>query len=139
MRLVNASIVFLALLMASVAAGGVTKDTIFVVGTIYDGNHNEVEGAKVLVTCHGLTREATSQADGDYWVQFEEYTPCMVNDPVTVTATKGTMTGTETDNVEEYSLIDLAIVDVTIPEFGTIAAAAALAGAGAVYFLRQKK
>jgi hypothetical protein len=111
---------------------------VIVAGTIYGGDHTtEISGADVVIQCHGETKYATSDSGGDYAVDMSG-TACVLGDTVTVTATKEGQSGQDSDSVLNYTFIDLAIVDVSIPEFGTVAAGLGLVGAAAAYFWRRK-
>ena len=110
-----------------------------VTGTVYDQDNNVVVGADVDVTCNDVTESAVTNALGDYYVEFDEGV-CYFEDPVSATATKGEASGSE-DGVmcdAEECFIPIAIVDITIPEFGLIAGAVALVGALGIFIYRRK-
>ncbi|MGV8172321.1 MAG: carboxypeptidase-like regulatory domain-containing protein [Candidatus Woesearchaeota archaeon] len=108
-------------------------------GTVTDGNGNVVPDADVDVTCNGVTESAVTNALGDYYVEFDAGV-CYFDDPVSATATKDEVTGSNDGvmcNAEEC-FIPIGIVDITIPEFGLIAGAVALVGALGIFMYRRK-
>ena len=110
-----------------------------VTGTVYDQAHNNVSGATVTVICNNVTESTTSNIDGDYYVTFAPGI-CYFNDPVTVNAVKGSASGSNEGNMcsGEDCEIPVALVDVTVPEFGVIAGAVALIGALGIFVYKRK-
>jgi hypothetical protein len=112
-----------------------------VLGTVYDASHNPVIGADVSVNCNDVLKTTTTALDGTYLVSYSKVV-CGFNAPVHVVATKDDQTG-ENDgltcaSVDDCEGIPVALVDVTIPEFGVIAGAVALIGALGIFMYRRK-
>jgi hypothetical protein len=115
-----------------------------VTGTVTDNSASPVEGATVDVTCTHLglntTMIDTTLSDGSYFVVFDNQNLCDFNDALFVQATKDSAVGTNTGNMcsSEKCFIPVAIVDVTIPEFGLVGAMIVLlAGIGIVAYRRH--
>ncbi|MEM4710894.1 MAG: hypothetical protein QXL18_03040 [Candidatus Woesearchaeota archaeon] len=128
-------------------AGFVSAYPTVVTGTVYDSSSNPVVGASVTVVCEhsgvNSTQYTTSVVGGTYIAQFFNYptVECDYGDQVWVTATYNDLTGSATGNAcseETNCPIPVALVDVTIPEFGVIAAGLALIGAIAIFAIRRK-
>ena len=122
------------------AAGG---QSIIAGNIYYKGTTNPVTGASVSVVCDGNTLTSPTTSAGAYEVTFDP-TACPAGDTATVTATKGSATGTNSGVVNplatEPTVINLAIVNVSVvPEFGAITGIAAIAlGAGAFLVIRRQ-
>jgi hypothetical protein len=99
-----------------------------------------VSGASVSVDCNDNVLAATTSNEGQYCVCYAS-DECSADDTVEVTATKGSSSGSNTGVVENgWCGLDIAIVDVFIPEFSAIAAGVALIGSGIGFLaLRRKK
>ena len=115
---------------------------VFVVGKVtHDGT--PVPGAQVSISC-GIEPEAVVSTDsnGRYAKDYTGSDGCKEGSPVSVSAYVES-TGADGSNTGEildyYDVVEIAIVDVHVPEFGTIAAGVALFGAGAAYVLRRKR
>ncbi|MGV8172322.1 MAG: hypothetical protein ACP5OA_06545 [Candidatus Woesearchaeota archaeon] len=135
------NIIFAMMAMLLVGVGLVSATGLIssVAGTVYDQDNNVVVGADVDVTCNGVIESAVTNALGDYYVEFDAGV-CYFDDPVSATATKNEVTGSA-DGVmcnAEDCFIPIAIVDITIPEFGVIAGAVALVGALGIFMYRRK-
>jgi len=115
-----------------------------VTGNVYlsDGV-TPVDQASVVVLCGNASNEmeATTDALGEYDVEYCDAALCSNHDMVTVTATKDDMTGSNTGHVcsdHGQCPFNVAIVDVTIPEFGLVGAMIVLlAGIGIVAYRRH--
>jgi hypothetical protein len=103
-------------------------------------NQMAVEGASVTVLCQGNTETDTTDAQGSYLVTYP-IASCPFGSTVKVTAQKNGESGTNSGTVQGYTTkLNLAIVDVPIPEFGAIGAlAAGAAGIGLVMVTRRRK
>jgi hypothetical protein len=129
---------FALLAVGMVAAANPTVVT----GTIYksDGT-TEQPNAAVQVICNGNEKDTTSyDPDGTYIVDYTQ-AECAPGDTVAVTATFDSTSGHNTGVVCGPDLcpkLNVALVDVSIPEFATFGLiAAALAGLGIVAFRRR--
>ncbi|OIO62295.1 hypothetical protein COT48_03075 [Candidatus Woesearchaeota archaeon CG08_land_8_20_14_0_20_47_9] len=128
------------LTLACLSATAVVANHVAVVGKIYDAGHNHVGGADVTAICDGVTKGTTSEADGDYVIDFTG-TDCNLGDDVTVTAVKGDQSGMKSGKVKDFNTcIDLAIVNVTlIPEFSVLAAGVAVGGSALAFAMLRKR
>jgi hypothetical protein len=134
----------------------VTAETVptLVAGVIYEADHTTpISGALVEATCDSVTlSQADSNADGSYSIDFSG-TACSKGDTVYVTATAdGGASGSNEGEVIEYSFnfvcpdeeclltkIDVAVVNVSIPEFGILAGSACIIGALAGFLVLRRK
>jgi hypothetical protein len=106
--------------------------------TYADGT-TPVVGANVEVNCNGNIKNDLSDSDGLYSVTYT-LAECDALDTVSVTATLGEMSGSNTGTVcaEGECPFNVAVVDVSIPEFTTVGLiAVALAGIGVLAFRRR--
>jgi hypothetical protein len=145
-KIVLAALVFVLALVATTAASAIPAPTLTVIsGTVYElDNATVVPGATVTVTCTHASvdsvRTATSSAIGTYGVVFP-VSQCDVGDSIVVEASKGSADGSNTGVVDHKRtcLVNTGIINVSIPEFGVIAAIGALvAGIGIVAYRRTK-
>lgn len=121
---------------ASFAIAGKTD----VSGTV-SNNGTPVKKAQVTVTCNGITKNTKTNASGAYLVQFS-IKKAPANSPVTVTASKGSLSGSATGKVVgDTAALNVAIVNVSVlPELGAGAAiAAAVVACGGFFFIRRRK
>jgi hypothetical protein len=113
-------------------------------GLVYGQNNAAVPGASVSVLCNGHTLPATSDPSGFYFVQYGNGL-CVAGQGVTVTATKGALTGTkngtmQADGATLILKLDVAVVNVPmVPEFGLITGAVAFLSSGGVFLALKKK
>ena len=98
-----------------------------------------VDAADVKVKCGTTTKMDTTDAFGSYLVTFT-FAECPTGSTVTVTATKGPKSGTNTGTVVGITTkLNIGLVNVDIPEYGFIGAVLATgAGAGAIFFARRR-
>ena len=121
-------------------------------------DHNVVGKVDITVNCthkvngvyQNFTRTTKSVNSGGlkgtYIVTFPQ-THCKATDTVTVTASKGSVTGTKTGTVKDFIKekcldLDIALVNVvipTVPEFGLIAGLTTVLGALGVFFVVRRK
>lgn len=97
-------------------------------------------GAFVTVLCEGHTMTDTTDAHGSYLVTFPA-ADCPFGSTVKVTAQKGGKSGVASGTVEgKTTKLNLAIVNVAIPEYGLIGTMlAGGAGLGALAFMRRRQ
>lgn len=137
-KLIALMAVFFVLSMVAVSAAPATM----VYGKItLDDNVTPVVGADVTVDCNGNILATTSGADGMYYV-FYPNTDCTAGDMVTVSVDYGdgeaTGSGEGEVSFSEVCKINTSLVNVSIPEFGVIAAGVALIGAVAIFAVKRK-
>jgi hypothetical protein len=130
---------YLTLVLALLMVGFVSANA-YVTGTVKYQNSTPVNGASVQVDCNAQTEFTSSDTDGTYIVYFAS--GCDAGDNASVTATKDAQSGTNTGQVCNEDVvtcpINVAVVDVTIPEFTVIGATlVALAGIGIIAYRRR--
>lgn len=118
---------------------GATPATSVVTGVITD-NSVAVSGASVSVLCNGNTETDTTNAQGAYLVMYPS-ADCVFGSTVKVTATKGGHSGVATGTVQGITTkLNLAIVNVSIPEYGLIGAGLAGGlGIGLLAYSRRRQ
>ena len=127
----SASVIFPAGALAAKAKTDVT-------GFIQNGGQ-AVKDANVSVKCDGKTKTTKTNNHGLYSVRFNGNL-CPDGSTVTVTATKDNLSGTTTGTAYGVNCrLNVAIVNVAVPELGTVAAlTAAVGGAGAFLYQRRR-
>jgi hypothetical protein len=142
-KILSLTMVFALLLVGFVSATAVPipTGTTYVTGTVTDSGNNPMPGVALSVQCNSDSTTTTSEADGTYIIGLPNPS-CKPGDTAYVTATAYDVTksGVVCDSVLDHinCHIDIALVDVTIPEFGVIAGAAALVGALGIFIYRRK-
>lgn len=103
-------------------------------------NHVAVAGATVTVLCNGHTQTDTTDAFGSYLAIFTT-AECPFGVTVKVTAMKGGNSGVTTGTVQGITTkLNLAIVNVSIPEFGLIGTImAGGVGVGMMAYMRRRQ
>lgn len=103
-------------------------------------NQTAVAGATVTVLCNGHTEVDTTDAHGSYLVTFPAG-DCPFGTTVKVTAKKGDKSGVASGTVQGITTkLNLAIVNVSIPEYGMIGGIfAGGAGIGMIAFARRRQ
>lgn len=137
------------LLVGALVAGFVSLGT--VIGASAEPAQSEVTGvvtesqvavaaATVTVTCNGNTETDTTDAMGSYLVSFL-VAQCPFGSTVKVVAQKAGKSGVASGTMHGITTkLNLAIVNVSIPEFGTIGMLlAAGAGVGTMAYMRRRQ
>jgi hypothetical protein len=103
-------------------------------------NHVPVVGASVTVLCNGHTETDTTDAQGSYLVTYL-VADCPFGSTVKVTAHKGSKSGVASNTVRGITTkLNLAIVNVSIPEYGAIGALiAGGTGIGVIAYMRRRQ
>lgn len=103
-------------------------------------NQVAVAGATVTVLCNGHTEVDTTDAHGAYLVTYPS-ADCPFGTTVKVTAKKGTKSGVASGTVQGITTkLNLAIVNVSIPEYGLIGGVlAGTAGIGMIAYMRRRQ
>ena len=125
---------------------GMASAQAYVLGKIYNSDYTEtIADANVIVTCYkGDTYPvltAVTNEYGDYVVNFES-TTCSVGNTVRVDAEKeGIGSGSGEGVVDESNSIslNLAIINVTVPEFGLIVGALTILSAVGIFFFVRRE
>jgi len=99
-----------------------------------------VAGASVTILCNGHPRSDTTDAFGSYLAVFP-IGHCPLGQTVKVTAEKNGKSGVTSGTVQGITTkLNLAIVNVSIPEYGTIGALiAGGAGIGMIAYTRRRQ
>jgi hypothetical protein len=109
-------------------------------------NHHRVRHAEVTVTCNGHSRTTTTDWQGNYSVKFWSG-QCNQGDTITVTASKGSASGENTyvkrrprQRCDYGSIyINVALEDVSVPEFGPAEVITAALVAGGTFFMVRRR
>ena len=122
-----------------VTSAGATAPQSDITGVITE-NQTAVADAKVTVTCNGHTETDTTDAFGSYLVTFQAG-DCPFGTTAKVAAQKGTKSGVASGTVQGITTkLNLAIVNVSIPEYGMIGGImAGGAGIGMIAFARRRQ
>ncbi|HSX01981.1 MAG TPA: hypothetical protein VLI05_01560 [Candidatus Saccharimonadia bacterium] len=121
------------------ANAGATASQTDVTGVV-TAHQVAVANASVRVTCNGHTQTDATDTHGSYLVVFP-VSQCMFGDTVIVSARKGSMSGVTSGTVRGITTrLNLAIVNVSIPEYGLLGAlAAGGAGIGLIAYKRRRQ
>lgn len=111
-----------------------------VTGVVTDEKGDPVTGAEATVKCGTKTMMDTTDAHGSYLVSFDK-ADCDFGTTVKVSAKKDGKSGWETGTVSGITTkLNLAIVNVQIPEYGLISGIlAGGAGIGAIIYFRRRQ
>lgn len=103
-------------------------------------NQVAVAGATVTVLCNGKSEVDTTDAFGSYLVHFVS-ADCPFGSTVKVTAVKDGKSGVSSGTVQGITTkLNLAIVNVSIPEYGLIGTLmAGGAGVGLIAYMRSRQ
>lgn len=112
-------------------------------------NGKDVDGASVDASCtvsgQTATGTDTTGPNGDYNIVLSPSGLCTANDTVVVTATKGGSSGQNSGTLDSYNTgdpnlkLNIALVNVSLPELGlATAAGAAIIGGGAFMVIRRR-
>lgn len=128
--------------MQTASAEGVAFTAIS--GEVRDQNGNLVPNASISANCNGFIKTAVTNAQGDYDVYYSQE-ECKSGDNVSVSASSSAGNGSNAETVENgtsnpFADIDIAVVNITVPEMGTVMAMVAAAGGlGAFYYMRRQQ
>lgn len=131
----------------ALSAGQVMAQVIaqtWVSGTVYNSSHVPVSGGSITVHCGSATQVASIGADGNYGVSFSQ-TDCKAGDTASATASTSDGSGSNAATVENTTVngpivdLDVAVVDITVPEFGMIGGMVTMLGAAGSYLYMRAK
>lgn len=136
--LLGLAAVFVSVGVLSASASATAPQT-DITGVITE-NHVAVENANVTVLCNGHTQMDTTDAFGSYLAIFP-IADCPFGVTVKVTAEKNSKSGVATGTVQGITTkLNLAIVNVAIPEYGIIGAmTAGGAGLAMIAYTRRRQ
>ncbi len=127
------------------AAVALETDPVIVAGKVIDKNGDPVPYPDVRVVCEGFDSDVVTgvlltEEDGSYSALITPEYGCTVGSTATVEASKeGVGSGVNSKEVMNFpTTVDVAIINVQIPEFATVSAGLALLGAGAAYAYRRR-
>jgi outer membrane receptor protein involved in Fe transport len=147
MRKVRVLTAALALAVAILPAASFAARAQTDINGVVTANGSPVKNATVFVSCKDLannqvtTKTVHTDATGAYLAVFNAK-KCPIGSSVTVSATKkkigsGSNTGSvSSDNTDK---LNVGIINVAIPEFGTIAGLLAVVGAGGVFLVTRRR
>lgn len=127
------------LLLPMIASAAPSPSRTEVTGYVTE-NGSGVADASVTVSCNSKTGSDASDVDGAYLVSFLA-ADCPLGSNITVSAVKDSMSGTSTGTASKVTTkLNVAVIDIAVPEIGTIAAISALAvGGGAMVYSRRRQ
>jgi hypothetical protein len=109
------------------------------VSGVITNNGKAVKGAHVTVVCNNYARSTTTGNGGTYSVTFAKG-QCPVGSTVTVVASKGGKGGVSNTKISSFSVnLNVAIVNVQLPELGLVTGAGATVAAGAGFLVIRRK
>ncbi|MFA6005276.1 MAG: hypothetical protein WC775_02205 [Patescibacteria group bacterium] len=136
-------ILFSLVLIPQASAQPAPVEQTIVNGQVKDGANNPVSGASVQTNCNGNVRNTSTNGDGKYQTVYTG-TECPVNTVVTAQATAGSQSGGGSGQVQEVIntgtvIINVALINIAVPEFGLMTGAVAAVGSLAVFLKMRKK
>lgn len=130
-----ALVVAVVILPASVLA---TRSNTDVTGYVTD-NGQAVNKADVRVTCQGDTKHTKTDSSGAYLVVFPAQ-KCPDGSVVTVSASEGGVSGTTSGTVlRETTRLNVAVINVSVPELGWLTGIAAAVIGGAAFLVIRRR
>ena len=123
----------------SIASAAPTTGTKTNVSGVIMNNGAPVKGAHVTVVCNNYARSTKTNNAGQYSVTFGKG-QCPVGDTVTVVASKGGKGGVNSGKVTTGTVkLNVAIVNVALPELGLATGVGSLFAAGAGFLVVRRK
>lgn len=113
-------------------------------GTVYGADGQPVNGGTTSVNCGGTVKAASISSDGSYAVSFTQE-ECSAGDTASATASTSEGSGSSSATVQNTSVngpivdLDIAVIDITVPEFGVIGGALTGAVSAGGYLLMRMK
>lgn len=103
-------------------------------------NGQPVNGANVTAVCNSFSKDAHTNQQGDYALEFT-VDECPDGQTATVVASKDGMGGSGSGQIDGVSAtLNIAIVNIAVPEFGVIAGIVGSIGAvGAFLVIRNRQ
>lgn len=140
MKKVIVGILSVVMVAGGFASGAHAAPPQTVVTGVVTNNHVAVAGASVTALCNGHTETDTTDAHGSYLVSYPN-ADCPFGSTVKVSAHKGSESGVASNTVRGVTTkLNLAIVNVSIPEYGMIGSVlAGGAGIGVISYMRRRQ
>lgn len=135
------ALVVLALPAFASAAPATNPPRTEVTGYVTDATNSNapLSGASVTVVCNSNTQNDISDGDGAYLVSFLA-ADCPVGSSITVSAVKDSMSGSSAGTASKVTTkLNVAVIDVAVPELGTVAAISAMAVAGGAFVYSRRR
>lgn len=102
-------------------------------------NGTPVAGASITAVCNTHSKSGITNVNGDYAVTYGNG-ECPDGITATVVASKAGMGGTNSGKMGMITQgLNIAIVNVVIPEFGIVTGAAGVAAAGGLFFVMRRR
>lgn len=138
-KLILSLLVGFGLVLVPIASASAASAYTDVTGTINYNGAPVGKGVKVIVKCNGNKLTDTTSKKGAYFVQFTKK-ECPASAKITVSATYGGITGSSKGKAtKESNDLNVAIVNVSLPELGFVTSiGAVLLGGGAFFLIRQR-
>lgn len=142
-RLLVGAVVAAVMFSMSVSSASAQVAQTIVTGVVTDGSNNPVTGGSVQVQCGTGSQSGSINSGGSYQVVFEQ-TACKAGDTATVTATTPQGSGSGSTTVQDSVTtpvvdIDIAVVAISVPEFGIIGGMISMIGAVGSYIYMKSK
>jgi hypothetical protein len=107
-------------------------------GSVTSSGH-PVSNANVHVQCGSEAADDNTANDGGYVVNLLA-SGCPAGAEITVTATSGSGAGTSTGRASRITTrLNVAVINVALPELGFVTGAGALAAAGGAFFVIRRR
>lgn len=142
--ILGTAIAVAALVMNTTQASAQMIRETWISGTVYNSEGTPVNGGSVNVTCGSTTKVAIIDGSGNYAKTFTQV-ECKAGDTATATASTSDGSGSSSEVVQNTVVngpivdLDIAVIDINVPEFGLIGGAlTGLASIGGYLALRAK-
>ncbi|HEY5441946.1 MAG TPA: hypothetical protein VIJ68_00225 [Candidatus Saccharimonadales bacterium] len=109
------------------------------VSGVVTNNGHPVANAQVRVTCNSKTKKVATDSSGTYLARFKA-SVCPNGSTVTVNAKKHSQTGANSGTVSSLTeKLNVALVNVSLPEFGLLTGGAAILIGGAAFAVVRRR
>jgi hypothetical protein len=111
---------------------------------VFNSSNEPVNGGSITVRCGSSTKVATIESNGHYGVSFTQ-SQCKSGDSASATASTSDGSGTNSTTVQNTNVngpvvdLDVAVIDITVPEFGMIGGAVTALGAVGSYLVMRAR
>jgi len=139
------SLMLTAMLMTGVATAQaqIVRETV-ITGTVFGPDGTPVNSGSVSVQCGTASLATQSRPDGTYGVTFSQNN-CKVGDTAAASASTPEGSGSDSEVVQNSVVngpivdIDIAVIDITVPEFGLVGGMITAIGAVGTYMYMKTK
>ena len=121
--------------LAAMAAGSHTD-----VSGVVSNNGSPVKNATVMLHCNGTTKTVHTDKTGTYVASFN-FKKCPTGSTITADASKGGVGAGSTSGIAtpQTARLNILLLNVAIPEYGTIAGILAVIGAGGALLVTRRR